>query len=54
MEVKIIPIMKRYTLAEAQDKLIGIKGTPERDQYEFELRLELIGDMIQIARKNKI
>jgi len=45
--------MKRYTLAEAEDKLVGVKGTPERDQYEFELKLELIGDMIQQARKDR-
>jgi HTH-type transcriptional regulator/antitoxin HipB len=45
--------MKRFTLKEAEDKLIGIKGTPERDQYEFELKLELIGDMIQTARKER-
>ena len=45
--------MKRYTLKEAEDKLIGFKGTPERDQYEFELKLELIGDMIQTARKER-
>ena len=43
--------MKRYSLSEAEDKLIGVKGTPERDSYEFELKLELIGDMIQAARK---
>jgi len=45
--------MKRYSLSEAEDKLIGIKGTPERDKYEFELKLELIGDMIQAARKER-
>ena len=45
--------MKRYTLEEAEDRLIGEKGTPERDQYEFELKLELIGDMIQKARKER-
>jgi HTH-type transcriptional regulator / antitoxin HipB len=45
--------MKQYTLSEAEDKLIGIKGSPEREQYEFELKLELIGDMIQIARKER-
>lgn len=39
--------MKRYTLAEAEDKLIGKKGTPERDQYE----LELISEIIQMAIK---
>ena len=45
--------MKRYTLEEAKDQLIGLNGTPERDTYEFELKLELIGDMIQQARKQR-
>lgn len=45
--------MRKYSLSEAEDKLIGIKGTPERDKYEFELKLELIGDMIQAARKER-
>jgi plasmid maintenance system antidote protein VapI len=45
--------MKTYTLDEAKDELIGKHGTPERDQYEFELRLELVGDMIQQARKHR-
>ena len=45
--------MKRYSLKEAEDKLIGKKGAPDRDQYEFELKLELIGDMIQRARKER-
>jgi len=37
--------MKSYTLDQAEDLLIGKKGTEERDEYEFELKLELIGDM---------
>jgi DNA-binding XRE family transcriptional regulator len=45
--------MKSYKLDEAEDLLIGKKGTPEREEYEFELKLELIGDMIKIARKKK-
>ena len=45
--------MKRYTLERTKDELIGIIGTPERDEYEFELKLELIGDMIQMARKER-
>jgi HTH-type transcriptional regulator / antitoxin HipB len=45
--------MKKYSLSEAEDRLIGVKGTPERDNYEFELKLELIGDMIQAARKER-
>jgi HTH-type transcriptional regulator / antitoxin HipB len=45
--------MKSYKLDEAEDLLIGKKGTLEREEYEFELKLELIGDMIKIARKKK-
>ena len=29
------------------------KGTEERDEYEFELKLELVGDMIKTARKKR-
>ncbi|HKK89251.1 MAG TPA: helix-turn-helix transcriptional regulator [Saprospiraceae bacterium] len=45
--------MKTYTLDEAEDRLIGMKGTQDRDEYEFELKLELIGDMIRTARKKR-
>ncbi|MGB3344959.1 MAG: helix-turn-helix transcriptional regulator [Aequorivita sp.] len=45
--------MKTYKLNEAEDLLIGKKGTKERDEYEFELKLELIGDMIKTARKKR-
>ena len=45
--------MKSYKLSEAEDLLIGLKGTPERDEYEFELKTELIGDMIKKVRKNR-
>jgi len=45
--------MKSYKLGEAEDLLIGKKGTQARDEYEFELKLELIGDMIKTARKKK-
>ena len=45
--------MKKYSISEAEDKLIGAKGTPQREQYEYELKLELIGDMIKAARKER-
>lgn len=45
--------MKSYKLDEAEDLLIGKKGTKEREDYEFELKLELIGDMIKTARKKR-
>ena len=45
--------MKSYKLSEAEDLLIGLKGTPERDEYDFELKTELIGDMIRTVRKDR-
>lgn len=45
--------MKTYKLSEAEDLLIGLKGTPERDEYEFQLKTELIGDMIKKVRKDR-
>lgn len=46
-------MMKTYTLEEAKDKYIGKKGTAERDAYENELRLDLIGEAIKQARKER-
>lgn len=45
--------MKSYSLEEAQDLIIGKIGSPRRDQFEFELKLELIGEMIKTARKER-
>ena len=46
--------MKFYTQEEVEDLLIGKKGTPERDRYEEQLDLFLIGDAIKLAyRKPK-
>ncbi len=45
--------MKTYSLDEVKDRYIGKKGTSERDEYENELRLDLIGDAIKTARKER-
>ena len=45
--------MKQYTLAEMEDKYIGEPGTPERDAYEYELKMELLGRMIKATRKER-
>lgn len=45
--------MKTKTLEELTDKYIGEKGTPDREQFEFELQLDILGDMIKKARKEK-
>ena len=45
--------MKTYSLSEMEDKYIGKKGTKERDNYEYELRMDLLGQMIRTTRKEK-
>lgn len=45
--------MKSRTLEEITDKHIGKKGTHDRDQFEFELKLDVLGDMIKKARNKK-
>lgn len=36
--------VKNYkTLGELEDKYFGKAGTPEREQYEFELSMEILG-----------
>ncbi len=45
--------MKSYSLTEMKDKYIGLKGTPNRDQYEYELRMDILGRMIKTARQER-
>lgn len=45
--------MKTYTLDEVQDKLIGIIGTPNRDRFEYELQMDLIGKAIKQTRQER-
>ncbi len=45
--------MKSYSLAEMKDKYIGRIGTEERDAYEYELRMDVLGKMIKAARKER-
>lgn len=45
--------LKSYSLEEVKDRLIGEIGTPERDVYEYELRMEVLGRMIKSARKER-
>ena len=45
--------MKTHTLEELSDKYIGKIGTPKRDAFENELRLDLIGHAIKEARKER-
>lgn len=45
--------MKSYTLAEMKDKYLGKVGTQERDEYEYELNMEVLGRMIKTARQER-
>jgi HTH-type transcriptional regulator / antitoxin HipB len=45
--------MKTHTIDEVQDRLIGKIGTPERDRFEYELQLELIGQAIKQTRQER-
>ncbi|MDD4437050.1 MAG: helix-turn-helix transcriptional regulator [Tissierellia bacterium] len=42
--------IKTYSLAEMKNKYIGKIGTKERDEYEYELRMDVLGKMIKTAR----
>jgi DNA-binding XRE family transcriptional regulator len=41
---------KSYSLVEMKDKYLGKLGTEERDEYEYELRMDVLGRMIKTAR----
>jgi len=45
--------MKSYTLGEIKDKYIGEVGSPDREYYELELKVELIGEAIKDIRQKK-
>jgi len=45
--------MKMMSLEELKDRDIGKVGTPERDQYEFDLKMEILGEMIKSVRKER-
>ena len=41
------------TLDQLKDKHLGGIGTPERDKYEFDLKIEVLGEMIKSVRKER-
>lgn len=45
--------LKTYSLAEMKDKYVGKVGTVERDEYEYELRMDVLGKMIKTARQER-
>lgn len=45
--------LKTKSIDEVTDKYIGKIGTPKRDEFENELRLDLIGIAVKQARKER-
>ena len=47
------PKTKTSSLSEMKDKHIGPIGSSERDEYEYELRMEVLGKMIKTTRRER-
>lgn len=45
--------MKTFSLEDVKDRHIGKRGTAAREQYEFELQLSIVGDVIRKLRKQR-
>ena len=45
--------IKMMSLDQMKDKHIGKIGTQERDDYEMELKVDILGEMIKSVRKEK-
>lgn len=45
--------MKTYSLDQLTDTYIGKKGTKKREDFENELRLDLLGEAIKQARQER-
>jgi DNA-binding XRE family transcriptional regulator len=45
--------MKTVSIDDMIDKHVGKIGTPERDAFEYELSIDLIGEAIKRARKER-
>ncbi len=45
--------IKKYTLAEMKDRYIGKEGSEKRNKYEYELRMDVLGHLIKVARKER-
>ena len=45
--------LKQYSLDEITDEIVGKEGTEEREQFDFELQLDLLGDIVKQTRKER-
>ncbi len=39
--------LKKYSLDEIKDEVVGKKGSSKRDAYEYELQMDIIGELIK-------
>jgi HTH-type transcriptional regulator / antitoxin HipB len=46
-------LVKTYSLHDMKEKYVGKKDTAKRDQYEYELRMDVLGFMIKKARQER-
>lgn len=44
---------RMMTLDQYKDKHLGLPGSTTRDQYEFDLKVKVMGDMIKAVRKER-
>ena len=44
---------KTYSIDIVKDDFVGKPVTPEREQYEVELKLDVLGDLIRRTRKDR-
>ncbi len=45
--------LRIYTLDQVKDQHLGKIGSEKRDKYEYELKLEILGEMIKQTRKER-
>ena len=46
-------VVKSKTLSEMKDKYIGKRGSQNRESYEHELRMDVLGRMIKATRQER-
>jgi hypothetical protein len=46
-------LLKSYSLDEMEDKYSGKKGSVAREDYEYELRMDVLGYMIKKTRQER-
>ena len=45
--------LKTFSLEEMKDKYVGKSGSRKREQYGYELRMDVLGRMIKAARQKR-